>query len=221
MRTFSDKIHTIELFHGPTLSFKDFGARLLAQYLSYLKAPSDIFVATTGDTGSAVGEAFVGMKGCRVFILYPKGGVTPLQEQQLTTIGKNIQAIEVDGSFEVCQALVKQACLDPALCATTGNSINVMRLFAQSLYYFYAYLQLDTKKKVVFSVPCGNFGHLVSGIFAQKMGLPISHFLAPTNINDEVAQFLQSGIFEPHEAFHTLAPSMDVGNPSNFPRLLT
>lgn len=226
--SFSPQIYIQELFHGPTLSFKDFGARFLARLMYRLSSEKkvSVLVATSGDTGSAVGQAFLGLPGFRVFILYPKGYVTSSQEKQLTTIGGNVTALEVDGGFEDCQELVKRGCLDPALkkdqVVTTGNSINIGRLLAQALYYFYAYSQLPEEvKEVIFSVPCGNFGHLVSGILAQKMGLPVARFVAATNINDEVPLFLKSGFFQPHPAYHTIAVSMDVGNPSNFPRLLS
>lgn len=226
--SFSQGMSLLELFHGPTLSFKDFGARFLARLMYRLGTGNKkvtVLVATSGDTGSAVGNAFLGLPGFRVFILYPKGFVTPLQKQQLTTIGGNVTALEVEGGFEDCQSLLKRACLDPELkkrqLVTTGNSINIGRIFAQALYYFYAYSQLpEHGQKAIFSVPCGNFGHLVSGIFAERMGLPVARFIAATNINDEVPLFLKSGLFEPHPAYHTIAVSMDVGNPSNFPRLL-
>lgn len=226
--SFSKRLYLLELFHGPTLSFKDFGARFLARLMYRLGSPDKrvtVLVATSGDTGSAVGNAFLGLPGFRVFILYPKGCVTAFQKQQLTTLGGNITALEVEGGFEDCQSLLKQACLDPDLrkeqLVTTGNSINVGRIFAQALYYLYAYSQLpEHGPPALFSVPCGNFGHLVSGILAERMGLPVSRFIAATNINDEVPLFLKSGFFEPHPAYHTIAVSMDVGNPSNFPRLL-
>lgn len=222
---FPDQVYALELFHGPTLSFKDFGARLLAQLIKTLKKPDDlltVLVATSGDTGSAVGKAFYGLPGVRVFILYPKGMVTPSQELQITTLGGNITTVEVEGSFEQCQDLLKQACLDPTLSnVTTANSINVGRLLAHTLYYFYAYSQLDKHGvPVLFSIPSGNFGHLVAGILAKRMGLPIARLIGATNINDEVPQFLRSGEFHPHPAYPTIAVSMDVGNPSNFPRLL-
>ncbi|MFZ0564918.1 MAG: threonine synthase [Chlamydiales bacterium] len=226
--SFSDNLHTIELFHGPTFSFKDFGARFMATLIKYWRKKEEeivILVATSGDTGSAVGQAFCGIEGVKVYILYPKGLVTSSQEKQLTTMGQNVTALEVAGTFEQCQQLLKKACLDPDLkkgaIVTTANSINVARLFPQALYYFYAYSRLpENDKPVIFSVPCGNFGHLVSGILAKRMGLPIDHFLGVTNINDEVPLYLKTGIFQPHTAYQTIAVSMDVGDPSNFPRLL-
>jgi threonine synthase len=227
--TFPENIHLLELFHGPTLSFKDFGARFLASLLHMWRRVDEqmiVLVATSGDTGSAVGQAFHGLPGIRVYILFPKGRVTPTQQQQLTTIGHNVKAIEIEGSFEDCQNLVKAALLDPELeqrrVVTIANSINIARLFPQALYYFYAYSQLaDVDQEAIFSVPSGNFGHLVSGMLAKQMGLPVFRFLAATNINDEIPLFLKSGVYQPHEAYQSLAVSMDVGNPSNFPRLLT
>lgn len=220
--SFSENVHALELFHGPTLSFKDFGARMLARLAGALVEPGEeltVLTATSGDTGSAVGQAFYGMPGIRVFILFPKGGVTPSQEKQIATIGKNVSAVEIDGGFEACQELVKRACLDiPNV--TTGNSINVVRLLSHTFYYFYAYSRLKKPGPVYFSVPCGNFGHLVSGILAKRMGLPVERFIAATNINDTVPLFLHSGVFLPHPSYHSIAVSMDVGNPSNFPRLL-
>lgn len=226
--TFSEHIHMLELFHGPSLSFKDFGTRFLASLMHLWRGVDEemiLLAATSGDTGTAVGLSVYGMPGIRAFILFPKGRITPTQKQQLTTIGHNVKAIEIDGSFEECQNLVREALLDPELreeaVVTTANSLNIARLLPQALYYFYAYSQLPAcGPEAVFSVPCGNFGHLVSGILAKRMGLPVLKFLAATNINDEVPLFLQSGVFRPHEAYPTVAVSMDVGNPSNFPRLL-
>ena len=226
---FPNDLYLLELFHGPTLSFKDFGARFLASLLyAWRKQDQEIIVlaATSGDTGSAVGSAFCGRPGVSVYILYPKGRITPTQEQHLTTIGHNVKAVQVQGSFDDCQRLLKQALLDPELkrggIVTTANSINVARLFPQALYYFYAYSQLpEYGPEALFSVPCGNFGHLVSGILAKRMGLPVARFLGATNINNEVPLFLQTGAFRPHESYPSMAVSMDVGNPSNFPRLLS
>lgn len=221
-----ENLYLAELFHGPTLSFKDFGAQFMAQLVSAWQRDGEttVLVATSGDTGSAVGRAFHRMPGVRVFILYPKGKVTSLQEQQLTTIGDNVKALQIDGTFEDCQTLLKRAVLDRDLQAktrvTTANSINIARLFPQAFYYFYVFTQLENQSEGVFSVPCGNFGHLVSGILAKRMGLPIHRFLAVTNINDEIPLFLKSGVFEPHTAYESIAVSMNVGNPSNFPRLL-
>lgn len=222
---FGSHFHALELFHGPTLSFKDFGARMLSQLTRSLLQPGEeltLLVATSGDTGSAVGQAFYDIPGVRVFVLFPKGKVTPSQEKQLTTIGKNVAAIEIEGCFEECQELLKQACLDPELApVTTGNSINVVRLLSHTFYYFYAFSRLeDSSKPVYFSVPCGNFGHLVAGILAKRMGLPVARFIAATNVNDVIPLFLHSGVFLPHPSYRTMSVSMDVGNPSNFPRLL-
>jgi threonine synthase len=226
--TFPNQLHLLELFHGPSLSFKDFGTRFLASLLRMWKRAGEeilILTATSGDTGSAVGLAFCGLLGMRVYILFPKGRITPTQKQQLTAIGHNVKAIEVEGSFEACQNLVKEALLDADLQrvgrVTTANSVNIARLFPQALYYFYAYSQLaEHGPEAIFAVPSGNFGHLVSGMLAKQMGLPVHKFLGVTNINDEVPLFLRTGVFLPHEAYPTLAVSMDVGNPSNFPRLL-
>ena len=225
---FPQRTHVLELFHGPTLSFKDVGCRFLGALLkkwSHKEQERIVLVATSGDTGSAVGQALRGIPGVRVFILYPKGRVTASQEQQITTIGRNVKAVQVDGSYEDCQNLVKQAVLDPELRqeahVMTANSPNIARILAQALYYFYAYSQLpEETEEVIFSVPCGNFGHLVSGMLAQRMGLPVHRFLGATNVNNEVPLFLRSGVFRPHDAYPTIAVSMDVGNPSNFPRLL-
>lgn len=219
-RSFSENRYLLELFHGPTLSFKDIGARFLAAYIEHLNMEITVLVATSGDTGSAVGQAFRHVPGAQVVILFPKGRVTQLQRQQLTRIGGNVRAVEVEGTFEECQQLLKKACLDPDLQnkrrLTTGNSINIGRLFPQAFYFIYAASQVE---EAIFSVPSGNFGHLVSGLFAKRMGAPIARFLAATNINDEVPQFLKTGEYHPHTAYPTVAVSMDVGDPSNFPRL--
>ncbi len=225
--SFPESLYGLELFHGPSLSFKDFGARFMAQLVHKLwksDKPLGILVATTGDTGSAVGMAFKGIPHTHVFILFPKGRVTPSQEMQLTTIGGNVTAIEVEGTFDACQQLLKQAVLDPALrqaCVlTTGNSINIARLLPQTFYFFYAYCQMKEFPSPFFvSVPCGNFGHLASAVLAKRMGVPIARLIAGTNINEEVPLFLKSGVFQPHASLQTLAVSMDVGNPSNFSRL--
>lgn len=222
-------IFSLELFHGPTLAFKDFGARFCSKLMSMLMTKSDqkvrVLVATSGDTGSAVANGFLGVDGVEVIILFPKGKVSELQEKQFTTLGQNITALEVDGVFDDCQKLVKEAFLDAELneklLLTSANSINVARWIPQCLYYFYAYSRLpQTREKVVFSVPSGNFGNLAAGILAQRMGLPISHFVAATNVNKIVPDFLEGQIFEPKASIQTVSNSMDVGNPSNFPRLL-
>jgi threonine synthase len=222
-------IHSLELFHGPTLSFKDFGARFMAQLMGYFIRHKNqllhILVATSGDTGSAIADAFLNVPGIRVWILYPKGKVSWSQEKQLTTMGHNITALEVEGSFDDCQSMVKQAFSDShlreQLSLTSANSINIARLIPQSFYYFYAYAQLKEKNApLVFSVPCGNFGNLTAGLLAKKMGLPIAQFVAATNANDNIPKYLSSGVFEPHPSIHTLSNAMDVGNPSNFARML-
>lgn len=226
--SFPEKMHLLELFHGPTLSFKDVGCRFLGALFrkwSHKHEERIVLVATSGDTGSAVGMALRGIPGVRVIILYPKGRITPSQEQQITTIGSNVKAVRVDGSFEECQNLLRQAILDPELQKeaniTTANSQNIARILSQALYYFYAYSQLPLEtEEAIFSVPCGNFGHLVSGMLAKRMGLPVSRFIGATNANNAVPLFLHSGVFRPHDAYPTLAVSMDVGNPSNFPRML-
>jgi threonine synthase len=222
-------IYALELFHGPTLAFKDFGARFMSQLLGYFAGEQGkeitILVATSGDTGSAVANGFLGVAGIRVVVLYPSGKVSDIQEKQFTTLGENITAIEIDGTFDDCQRLVKQAFLDPDLKSelflSSANSINIARLIPQSFYYFYAYSRLVEKKKpIVFSVPSGNFGNLTGGIFAMKMGLPIFHFVAATNVNDVVPEYLQSAAYNPRPSRSTISNAMDVGNPSNFARLL-
>ncbi|MEL7021806.1 MAG: threonine synthase [Bacteroidota bacterium] len=227
--TLDDHKCVLELFHGPSLAFKDFGARFMAQLMSYFNRGAEkelvILVATSGDTGGAVASGFYKTPGIRVVILYPSGKVSHLQEKQLTTLGHNITALEVEGTFDDCQALVKQAFLDSDLTnnirLTSANSINISRLIPQSFYYFEAYKQLpQTDKDVVFCVPSGNFGNLTAGILAQKMGLPIKHFIAATNANDVVPQYLDTGDYQPRTSVRTLSNAMDVGNPSNFARML-
>ena len=222
-------VYSLELFHGPTLAFKDFGARFCSKLMSMLIAKSDqkvrVLVATSGDTGSAVANGFLGVDGVEVIILFPKGKVSELQEMQFTTLGQNITALEVDGVFDDCQKLVKEAFLDQELnqklVLTSANSINIARWIPQCLYYFYACSRLPKNgKKVVFSVPSGNFGNLAAGILAQKMGLPIDHFVAATNENKVVPQYLAGEAFSAKSSVQTVSNSMDVGNPSNFPRLL-
>lgn len=221
-------INILELFHGPTAAFKDFGARFMARMTAHFIQNSDrkvnVLVATSGDTGSAVANGFLNMPNTRVIILYPKGKVSYIQEQQLTTLGNNIVALEVSGVFDDCQAMVKKAFLDEELnkklMLTSANSINIARLIPQMFYYFHAYAQLkDKKKPVVFSVPSGNFGNLTAGLIAQKMGLPVSMFIASTNINDIVPEYLESGIFQIRPSQSTISNSMDVGDPSNFTRM--
>jgi threonine synthase len=225
-----DNIFVLELFHGPSLAFKDFGARFMARLMSYFlekkKREINILVATSGDTGSAVAQGFLDMPGIKVTILYPSGKVSETQEKQLTTLGRNITALEIAGTFDDCQRLVKEAFLDKELnkklLLTSANSINISRLIPQSFYYFYGYAQLKEKgKPVVFSVPSGNFGNLCGGLIAKKMGLPVEKFVAATNVNDIVPQYLHSGLFQPRPSVKTISNAMDVGNPSNFARLIS
>ena len=224
-----DTIGTLELFHGPSLAFKDFGARFMAELISYFIKGEEknitILVATSGDTGGAVAAGFYNTPGIEVIILYPKGKVSDLQEKQLTTLGKNITALEIDGTFDDCQAIVKQAFLDPELTKkynlSSANSINIARLIPQSFYYFEAFKQVKKYgKKVVFSVPSGNFGNLTAGLLAKRMGLPIDHFIAATNANKIVPDYLETGIYETKPSVATISNAMDVGAPSNFTRLL-
>ena len=220
--------YVAELFHGPTLAFKDFGARFMARVMSYLnkgeKKRLTILVATSGDTGGAVADGFFNVEGIEVFILYPSGGVSDLQEKQLTTYGGNIRAIEVKGTFDDCQHMVKSAFLDKDLSAqyrlSSANSINISRLIPQMVYYFSAYAQLPEKSNVVFTIPSGNFGNLTAGLFAKRIGLPVSHFMAATNVNDTVPQYLSGKGFTPRPSTSTISNAMDVGNPSNFGRML-
>lgn len=224
-----DETYVLELFHGPTLAFKDFGARFMARLMGYFVQGADreltILVATSGDTGSAVAHGFLNVSGIRVFILYPSGGVSPTQEKMLTTLGGNITALEIQGTFDDCQKLVKQAFVDQELreklFMSSANSINIARLIPQSFYYFYAYGQLaDISKPVVISVPSGNFGHLTAGLMAKRMGLPVTKFIAACNANDVVADYLRTGQYKPRQSQKTLSNAMDVGAPSNFARML-
>jgi threonine synthase len=229
-----DDTHILELFHGPSLAFKDFGARFMAQLMSYFNRGNNkelvILVATSGDTGGAVAFGFYKTLGIKVVILYPSGKVSNLQEKQLTTLGENITALEVNGTFDDCQALVKKAFLDKELQAnirlSSANSINIARLIPQSFYYFEAFKQINAQntegvdKKIVFSIPSGNFGNLTAGLFAKRMGLPIHQFIAATNLNDSVPKYLSMGSFTPHPSVSTLSNAMDVGNPSNFARMI-
>ena len=224
-----EDIYSLELFHGPTLAFKDFGARFCSKLMSLLLANSDkkvrVLVATSGDTGSAVANGFLGVEGVEVIILFPKGKVSELQEKQFTTLGQNITSLEVEGAFDDCQRMVKEAFLDVELnenlLLTSANSINIARWIPQTLYYFYAFSRLPkTDKKIVFSVPSGNFGNLAAGILAQRMGLAIDHFVAATNLNKVVPEYLEGSEFNAMASIQTVSNSMDVGNPSNFPRLL-
>lgn len=222
-----DNIYALELFHGPSLAFKDFGARFMASIMSYYLSRKNspdinILVATSGDTGSAVAQGFLNMDRIKVTILYPSGKVSEIQEKQLTTLGNNITALEVNGTFDDCQKMVKSAFLDQELSTkltlSSANSINISRLIPQSFYYFYTYAQLP-QKSLVFSVPSGNFGNLCGGLIAKKMGLPVTKFIASTNINDVVPEYLNTGEFTPRASIATMANAMDVGNPSNFVRL--
>lgn len=220
----------LELFHGPSLAFKDFGARFMSRVMAYFSkqedALLDVLVATSGDTGGAAALGFLGVTNTRVTILYPKGKVSPIQELQLTANGQNIYALEVDGTFDDCQAMVKQAFADNELNAryrlTSANSINIARLIPQMFYYVNAWakLQQDGKREVVFSVPSGNFGNLCAGVFAYKMGLPVKQFIAATNVNDTVPAFLKGGNYQPKPSVQTLSNAMDVGNPSNWLRIM-
>lgn len=226
------RIHSLELFHGPTLAFKDVGARFMARLLGYFirregAGEVNVLVATSGDTGSAVANGFLGVEGIRVYVLYPKGKVSEIQEKQFTTLGRNITALEVDGTFDDCQALVKDAFMDGELNArlrlTSANSINVARFLPQSFYYFHAYAQLKREGRadnVVVCVPSGNFGNLTAGLFAARMGLPIGRFIAANNRNDIFYQYLRTGVYSPRPSIATIANAMDVGAPSNFARIL-
>ena len=222
-------VFSLELWHGPTCAFKDVGARFLARCLSYFVQRKErkvtILVATSGDTGSAVANGFLGVEGIDVVILYPKGKVSKIQEQQLTTIGHNIAALEVEGTFDDCQKMVKLAFNDESLTNTmnlsSANSINVARFLPQSFYYFSAYEQLEDKKKpVAFSVPSGNFGNLTAGMFATRMGLPVEKFIAATNVNDVVPEYLKTGVYRARPSIPTISNAMDIGDPSNFARIL-
>ena len=232
----TDRIYSLELFHGPTLAFKDVGARFMARLLGYFNAKGqqagdakgrvNVLVATSGDTGSAVANGFLGVPGIHVYVLYPKGKVSPIQECQFTTLGQNITALEVDGVFDDCQALVKSAFMDAELNAhmklTSANSINVARFLPQSFYYFYAYAQmkkLGLADELVVCVPSGNFGNICAALFGVKMGLPIKRFIAANNANDIFYNYLQTGRYEPKASVQTIANAMDVGDPSNFARI--
>ncbi|MBO5624212.1 MAG: threonine synthase [Prevotella sp.] len=229
----TDDIYTLELFHGPTLAFKDVGARFMARLLQYFikkeggeNETVNVLVATSGDTGSAVANGFLGVEGIHVYVLYPKGKVSPIQECQFTTLGQNITAIEVDGVFDDCQALVKNAFMDEELNKhmklTSANSINVARFLPQAFYYFNAYARmkaLGLADNLVMCVPSGNFGNICSALFGRKMGLPIKRFIAANNANDIFYNYLKTGQYEPKASIQTLANAMDVGDPSNFARI--
>jgi threonine synthase len=226
-------IYSLELFHGPTLAFKDVGARFMARLLNHFLGEKEeqvnVLVATSGDTGSAVANGFLGVEGIHVYVLYPKGKVSRIQESQFTTLGQNITAIEIDGTFDDCQRLVKTAFLDEELnrkkVLTSANSINVARFLPQAFYYFNAYARLLEAgvllgKQLVFSVPSGNFGNLTAGLFAAEMGLPVHQFIAANNANDVVFEYLKTGEYKPRPSVETIANAMDVGAPSNFARIL-
>jgi threonine synthase len=221
-------ISSLELFHGPTYAFKDVGARFLARCLAYFNESSDqevtILVATSGDTGGAVASGFYDVDGVNVIILYPSGKVSKLQEKQLTTLGKNISTLEIDGTFDDCQNMVKQAFLDAEINETlnlsSANSINIARWIPQSIYYFEAFKQSKNKEELVFSVPSGNYGNLTAGILAHKMGLPVKRFIAASNQNDVIPRFLINQKYEPEKTVPTLSNAMDVSDPSNYPRLM-
>lgn len=221
-----ENISSLELFHGPTMAFKDVGARFMSQCLEYFNQNKTdditVLVATSGDTGGAVANGFLNAKGVQVVILYPKGKVSEIQEKQLTTLGNNITALEVDGVFDDCQEMVKSAFLDKNISRnlTSANSINVARWLPQMFYFFFAYKQVSKQcKDIIFSVPSGNFGNICAGLLAQKLGLPVKHFIASTNINDTVPQYLLNGNYDPKPSKATISNAMDVGNPSNFIRI--
>lgn len=226
-------IYSLELFHGPTMAFKDVGARFMARLLNYFLSDREkqvnVLVATSGDTGSAVANGFLGVEGIHVFVLYPKGKVSKIQEAQFTTLGENITALEIDGTFDDCQHLVKTAFLDvelnKKLVLTSANSINVARFLPQAFYYFNAYARLKElgvleNKELVFSVPSGNLGNITAGLFAREMGLPVAKFIAANNANNVVFDYLETGNYQPRTSVETIANAMDVGAPSNFVRIL-
>lgn len=236
LKYITDNKYSLELFHGPTLAFKDVGARFMARILGHFNKEGrknnddvvNVLVATSGDTGSAVANGFLGVPGVRVFVLYPQGKVSRIQEAQFTTLGQNITAIEVDGTFDDCQALVKSAFMDEDLNAhmnlTSANSINVARFLPQMFYYFYAYAQLAKRgqdlSNIVVAVPSGNFGNITAALIGKRMGLPIKRFIAANNRNDVFFQYLQTGEYNPKASIATIANAMDVGDPSNFARVL-
>jgi threonine synthase len=225
LKPLSDDLEVLELFHGPTLAFKDVGARFMSRCLRHFSSdPVTVLVATSGDTGGAVASGFDGVKGIKVVILYPAGKVSPVQELQLTTCGDNVTALEVSGTFDDCQRLVKQAFADPDLQSrarlTSANSINIARWLPQQLYYWWAYRQWGHAGPPVFVVPSGNFGNICAGLLAHQMGMPAAHFLAACNANDTVPRYMQTGAIDPHPAIATLSNAMDVAEPSNFGRIL-
>lgn len=224
----NSSISTLELFHGPTMAFKDVGARFMARCLGHFNSKSTnevtVLVATSGDTGGAVASGFLGVKGVKVVILYPSGKVSDIQERQLTTLGQNITALEVDGVFDDCQDMVKNAFIDQELTSemqlTSANSINIARWLPQLFYFIFAFKQLKSKHKdIAFSVPSGNFGNICAGLVAQRLGLPVNHFIASNNLNNTVTNYLQTKTYEPRKSVQTISNAMDVGNPSNFIRI--
>jgi len=228
LKKIDNSIYSLELFHGPTLAFKDIGAKFMAQCLDYFKSNYSskkitVLVATSGDTGGAVARGFLGTKDIEVCILYPKGKISKVQEQQITTNGNYVKAIEVEGDFDKCQSMVKKAFNDEEInrkiALTSANSINVARWLPQMFYYFLAYKKIKNKKEILFSVPSGNFGNICAGILSKSMGLPINHFIASTNINDTIPRYIKDGIFEPHPTKRTISNAMDVSEPSNFVRI--
>ncbi|WP_298307944.1 threonine synthase [Flavobacterium sp.] len=222
-----ENVYSLELFHGPTMAFKDVGARFMSRCLAYFNRNKDqkntVLVATSGDTGGAVASGFLGVKGVEVVILYPSGKVSDIQERQLTTLGQNITALEVDGVFDDCQDMVKKAFLDADLNhknLTSANSINIARWLPQMFYFFFAYKELKKfNKPLIVSCPSGNFGNICAGIMAKKLGLPLTHFVASTNANDTIPRFLENGIYDAKPSIATISNAMDVGNPSNFVRI--
>ncbi|MCM4151230.1 threonine synthase [Arenibacter sp. N53] len=223
-----DGVSTLELFHGPTLAFKDVGARFMARCLGYFSSENTndvtVLVATSGDTGGAVANGFLGVEGVKVVILYPSGKVSDIQEKQLTTLGKNIKALEVNGTFDDCQSMVKSAFLDEELIQnmqlTSANSINVARWLPQMFYFLFAYKEMKSKgKEIIFSVPSGNFGNICAGIMAQRLGMPCNHFIASTNVNDVVPRYMTTASYDPMDSIATISNAMDVGDPSNFIRI--
>ena len=228
LKKINDSIYSLELFHGPTLAFKDIGAKFMAQCLDYFKTNYSskkitVLVATSGDTGGAVARGFLGTKDIEVCILYPKGKISNVQEQQITTNGNYVKAIEVEGDFDKCQSMVKKAFNDEEInrkiALTSANSINVARWLPQMFYFFLAYKKIKNRKEILFSVPSGNFGNICAGILSKSMGLPINHFIASTNINDTIPRYIKDGIFEPHPTKRTISNAMDVSEPSNFIRI--
>jgi threonine synthase len=224
----NENISTLELFHGPTMAFKDVGARFMARCLGYFNKSNTnqvtVLVATSGDTGGAVANGFLGVKGVNVVILYPSGKVSNIQEKQLTTLGQNITALEVDGVFDDCQDMVKRAFMDEELTSqmqlTSANSINIARWLPQLFYYLFAYKQLKSKHKhIAFSIPSGNFGNICAGMVAQKLGLPVKQFIAANNANDTVVNYMTTQSYDPKRSVQTISNAMDVGNPSNFIRI--